>query len=486
MKKIKLASIGAGTHSTNALYPSLNFIDNIERVAVCDIKEELAKEIAVKFGFSKYYTDYKKMLEAENIDGVMICINAKEHPPITKECLKKGVDVFVEKPAAITPEECQEIVDLSNKTGKFVMVDHQKRRATVYLKMQEIISKKEFGDIVMIESKQHGYPYNSLFNCLIELQIHNIDILRAFGGEVKKVNAFQKKITVNRSAIILVLEFENGIIGTTHIGTEGNRGVYCERVEIVGSSGQGVLADNVRKLIHYNENDSYQWEVLGEVHGECGYSRPRSGGGGGGGGSSRDDINIVIYSPQNGITYANTIIPLQVDDLNDNAQYWMYSLNGAKKISFTPNASVAVAKTGLNTLVVYAREQLTVRREVTESVMFTVILPPPVDPGYCGDDICRDEEDCESCALDCGECIVEQVLEDGNVCGDGMCGSIESSYTCGSDCEAAPRTDYTYVAIGGVVAALGALGFFLYRRFVQGAISTGAKLIDPRAAGTIK
>ncbi|MCJ7690061.1 MAG: Gfo/Idh/MocA family oxidoreductase, partial [Clostridiaceae bacterium] len=146
MKKIRLAMIGAGTHSTNALYPCLNFIDNIERVAVCDIKEGLAKEIAVKFGFSKNYTDYRKMLETENIDGVIVCINAKEHPAITKECLKQGVDVFVEKPAAISPAECKDIVDLSKKTGKFVMVDHQKRRATVYLKMKEIISKKEFGD----------------------------------------------------------------------------------------------------------------------------------------------------------------------------------------------------------------------------------------------------------------------------------------------------------------------------------------------------
>ena len=109
MGKIRLAMIGAGTHSTNALYPSLNFIDNIERVAVCDIKEGLAKEIAVKFGFSKNYTDYRKMLETENIDGVIICINAKEHPAITKECLKQGVDVFVEKPAAISPVECKDV-----------------------------------------------------------------------------------------------------------------------------------------------------------------------------------------------------------------------------------------------------------------------------------------------------------------------------------------------------------------------------------------
>jgi len=260
MEKIKIAMIGAGTHASNELFPSLNFIEGIERVAVCDLKEELAKETANKYGFKKYYVDYKEMLASEDLNGVIICIHAKGHPPVIKESLKYGVDVLVEKPAATTPEECKEILDLSRKTGKFVMIDHQKRRATAYLKMMEIIGKKEFGNIVMIESKQHGYSYDTLFNCLIELQIHNIDIMRAFGGEVKNLTAYQTKIAHNRSAITLVMEFANGVIGTTHIGTEGNRGTYCERLEVVGSEGQGVFVENVRKVVHYKENDSYVWQ----------------------------------------------------------------------------------------------------------------------------------------------------------------------------------------------------------------------------------
>lgn len=260
MGKIKLAMIGAGTHASNELFPSLNFIEGIERVAVCDLREEIAQNTAKNFGFQKYYTNYNQMFNSEILDGVIICINAKEHPAAIKESLIHGVDVLVEKPAAIYPEECKEILELSKKTDKFVMIDHQKRRATAYLKMMEIINKKDFGDVAMIESKQHGYPYNSLFNCLIELQIHNIDILRAFGGEVKNLTAYQTKIAHNRSAITLVMEFANGVIGTTHIGTEGNRGAYCERLEVVGSGGQGVFVENVRKVVHYKENDSYVWQ----------------------------------------------------------------------------------------------------------------------------------------------------------------------------------------------------------------------------------
>lgn len=259
-EKVRLGMIGAGTHATNALFPSLNFLDNVERIAVCDLQENVAKEVAKRFGFSNYYVDFKKMLSSEEIDGVIVCINAKVHPEVVKECLKMGVHVLVEKPASITPEESKEMWEISKKTGKFVMVEHQKRRATAYLKAMDIIKKDEFGDVVMIESKQHGYSYDSLFNCLIELQIHNIDLLRAFGGEVRKVHAFQRKIAYNRAAIAVVFEFENGIIGTTHIGTEGNRGAYCEKLELVGTNGRGVFVENVRKVTYYQENDAYVWQ----------------------------------------------------------------------------------------------------------------------------------------------------------------------------------------------------------------------------------
>lgn len=261
MQKVKIAMIGAGTHATNELFPSLNFVKGIEKVAVCDLKKELSENTAQEFGFKKSYTDYMEMIDEEDLNGVIICVNAKEHPKLIEECIKAGINVLVEKPAAIYPEQLKDLIELSRKNNKFVMVEHQKRRASAYLKMMEIIKSREFGEAVMIESKQHGYPYDSLFNCLIELQIHNIDLLRAFGGEIRNVKGVQKKISHNRAAIALLLEFENGMVGTTHIGTEGNRGAYCERLEVVGTEGRGVFVENVRKLTYYEGNNASTWQA---------------------------------------------------------------------------------------------------------------------------------------------------------------------------------------------------------------------------------
>lgn len=261
MKKVRIAMIGAGTHATNALYPSLNFVDGVEKVAVCDLREELARGTAKKFDFPKFYTDYPEMLAKEDLDGVIVCINAKAHPEVVKDCLNNELDILVEKPATIYPEESMELFKLAEKKQRFVMVEHQKRRASAYLKMMEIIKSKGFGKAVMIESKQHGKLYDSLFNCLLELQIHNIDLLRAFGGEVRNVTAVQNKISDSRAAIALLLEFENGMIGTTHVGTEGGSGAYCERLEVVGSNGRGVFVENVRKLTYYEGNKAETWQA---------------------------------------------------------------------------------------------------------------------------------------------------------------------------------------------------------------------------------
>ncbi|MFB0544919.1 MAG: Gfo/Idh/MocA family protein [Asgard group archaeon] len=258
MRKIKISTIGAGAHATNILYPSLTYLNlgNVKKIAVCDLKKELAKKVSAEYGFQTFYVDYRKMLEKEKPDGVIVCINARQHPQVVVDCIQHGAHVLVEKPPAETLKDAKRMLNESRKTGKFIMIDHQKRYATAYRKAMEITKQNEFGEIAMIESKMHGYPYESLFTCLMEWQIHIIDLIRAFCGEIKEIKALQKKISENRAAIALLLKFENDAIGTLNLGTEGWRGCYCERLEVVGDKGEGVIVENARKLVHYRGNVS--------------------------------------------------------------------------------------------------------------------------------------------------------------------------------------------------------------------------------------
>ena len=262
MKKKKIAIIGAGIHSSNMLLPSFASLNEyVIQTAVCDRDEIKAQNAAKQYGFDRYYTDYIGMLEKEALDGVVICVNGKHHPKIVLDCIRHGVDVLVEKPMALTVEEALELEEAAKTEKRILMVEHQKRYSTAYNKALAIVKQKEFGDITMIESKAHAaHNYASHFNCFVEWNIHNIDIVRAFAGEVKQLKAVKNAITEKRAAIAVLLEFESGAVGTLNWGTEGGFGRFNERLEIVGSALRGVVVENARDVYYYNENQATSWK----------------------------------------------------------------------------------------------------------------------------------------------------------------------------------------------------------------------------------
>jgi len=255
VKKVRIGVIGAGVHATNMLYPCFEHLqDQIETVAVCDLKKARAQANAKRFGFDQVYTEYPQMIEKEELDGVIVCLNAKLHPPVVLDCLERGVDVLVEKPMSITVEDARKIEEAAKKYGRMVMVEHQKRCSKAYLKAMEFVKSEEFGEVVMIETKMHGRPYETLFNLFVEWHIHNMDITLAFGGDVKTVKAVQKSLAPNRAAIAILLEFEKGAVATVNWGSEGGFGRFSERFEVVGSNWRGVIVENARDVTYYDHN----------------------------------------------------------------------------------------------------------------------------------------------------------------------------------------------------------------------------------------
>lgn len=193
------------------------------------------------------------------------------------------------------------------------------------------------------------------------------------------------------------------------------------------------------------------WENKGKVNGKCDYSTSSGSSGSSGG----DDINIVIYSPQN-VTYSNTQILLDVRDSEKNTESWWYSLNGAEKVKFDGSETIT-ARQGSNSLIVYASETSYFYDEKKE-IVFSVMT---LTSSYCGNKICDSGENCDNCPRDCGNCVIDLS------CGDGVCDSDESSYTCPDDCEAEEPTSYLWLFILVVILIIGAIvfvGFKFYKK----------------------
>lgn len=261
-KPFRLCVIGAGIHAETNIYPSLanHLLADIEKAAVCDLDESKAKRMAAVSGCSRTYTDYREMIRQEQPDGVIVCLNAKLHPDVVVDCLELGIPALVEKAPAITVEQARRMQEVSLKTGKIVMVAHQKRHGTAYRHAKQIVDGEEFGTVVQIEAKMHGMPvFPNTFSCLMEWQIHNIDLIRWFGGDIADIKVQAQSYGENKAALVLSLKFENQAVGAVGWGTYGGPGPFCERLEVISNTGKGIIVENAYDTCYYEGSWSQHW-----------------------------------------------------------------------------------------------------------------------------------------------------------------------------------------------------------------------------------
>ena len=128
MKKLRLALIGIGgmgsghlaCHATNP---------RVELVALCDIIESRAINGVKKYNLegTKVYTDFKEMIDKEELDAVDIATPNYLHSIIAVYAMEHGCHVFSEKPDAINAAEQLKMKEASEKYGKVLMVMRNNR-----------------------------------------------------------------------------------------------------------------------------------------------------------------------------------------------------------------------------------------------------------------------------------------------------------------------------------------------------------------------
>jgi hypothetical protein len=119
---IRIGIIGLGMRGY--LAPTrLSQIENVEIKALCDLefkwnqKEKLKKMLPLADLYSEK-EDWKKVCEREDIDLIYICTNWSNHTPMAVYAMEHGKHVAIEVPAALTVEECWQLVNTAEKNQK--------------------------------------------------------------------------------------------------------------------------------------------------------------------------------------------------------------------------------------------------------------------------------------------------------------------------------------------------------------------------------
>ncbi len=144
MKKVGLGVIGLGAFGQNHVKVYAEH-PQAELVAVCDIKEDLTKKTAERYGVEGY-TDYHEMLKNPGLEAVSVVTPDFLHRNPVIAVVEAGKHVLCEKPLAITIEEAEEMVRAAEKAAVTLMVDFHNRWNPPFTLTKEAVDKGEFGE----------------------------------------------------------------------------------------------------------------------------------------------------------------------------------------------------------------------------------------------------------------------------------------------------------------------------------------------------
>ena len=152
--KVRYAVVGLGWIAQAAFMPGVEHTGNSEVVALVSGQEEKAKEIGEKYGIFRHYA-YEEMgalLHSGEIDAVYLATPNFDHMQLAVETLEAGVHLLLEKPMAVSVEECDRIIAASEKSGAKLMVAYRLHHEPGTLKAIERVRNGEIGTVRFFNS----------------------------------------------------------------------------------------------------------------------------------------------------------------------------------------------------------------------------------------------------------------------------------------------------------------------------------------------
>jgi predicted dehydrogenase len=148
---IKIAIIGTGGMG-NAHADSYRKIKGVALTACCDISKERATAFAEKFKIPAVYTDYRELLEKEDIDGVSNVTVDAMHAPISLAVIAKKIAILCEKPLATTLADARKMRDAARRSRVINMVNFSYRNSCGLQAAARYVAAGKIGRIMHVES----------------------------------------------------------------------------------------------------------------------------------------------------------------------------------------------------------------------------------------------------------------------------------------------------------------------------------------------
>ncbi|MBL8227455.1 MAG: bi-domain-containing oxidoreductase [Bryobacterales bacterium] len=253
-----VALVGSGNLARWAHLPAVQKISGAQIRAIHSSNGVRGKSYAVRFGAAYTATDYQQILDDQSVHAVLIVSRNQEHASQALAALKAGKHVFVEKPMALTVEECRALENAVASSGKQLMVGFNRRFAPFYLPLQQQLRKRNSPAVVQCRINSPGISGSywmadpRIGGAILGEACHFVDLMYwMLGSEPVSVFAYSlptgKQDPIGENNMAACFQFADGSVGTLTYCTVGSKTSGGERVEVY-AQGIGMMTEDFKRL----------------------------------------------------------------------------------------------------------------------------------------------------------------------------------------------------------------------------------------------
>ncbi|MBM3215622.1 Gfo/Idh/MocA family oxidoreductase [Candidatus Poribacteria bacterium] len=176
---LRVALVGCGGMGRHHL-DVIRTLPNYELSALCDVSPEALTKAGEAYRVSDRFTDVGEMLDAVELDLVVVATQTRGHVEPTIAALERGVSVLCEKPIAIDLAEADRMVAAAERSGAKLSVHQQNHVHPGILRALDMIADGTIGDVALVRGRNKAGRKSG--NEFMEMGTHVTDMMLRFGG----------------------------------------------------------------------------------------------------------------------------------------------------------------------------------------------------------------------------------------------------------------------------------------------------------------
>jgi predicted dehydrogenase/threonine dehydrogenase-like Zn-dependent dehydrogenase len=253
-----VALVGAGNLARWVHLPNLTKIPGVHLRGVFSANGPRGKSYALRFGADYCCSEYDEVLKDPEVDVVVIVSRNAQHASQALAALRAGKHVFLEKPMALTADECRQLHDAVAKTGKHLTVGFNRRFSPTYLGLKGQLARRRGPAVLNLRVNSPGISGDywmadpSTGGAILGEACHFVDLACwLLDAEPVLVSALSlptgRKEPIGENNLVASFRFADGSIANLTYCTVGSRTSGGERVEIF-APGMGATAEDFKRL----------------------------------------------------------------------------------------------------------------------------------------------------------------------------------------------------------------------------------------------